>query len=162
MSDIPRVAMTPEQLPQQRIHEVVALPPEPANFDPVVCFGSDKMGIFPKRRPTKMLYLGSAEWAWSPMNGRITAYHLHRGRTHWLLNLQNLDVDDPQFEWVVGAYATATCKDARQVAIHLMMALWQNEASDCHLDRFHWLNQSAFLTVSDWMAIGRAVWEAKA
>jgi hypothetical protein len=32
MSDIPRVAMTFEQLPQQRIHEVVAFPPDYADF----------------------------------------------------------------------------------------------------------------------------------
>ena len=161
MSDTPRIAMTPEQLPQQRIHVVVALPPEPADFDPVICFGSDALGIFPKRRPRTMLYLGSAEWAWSPMNGRITAYHLHRARNHWLLYLQDLDPDDYQYEWVVGAYAATTCKDARQVAIHLMLALWQDEVSSCDLDHFHWINQSGFLTVSDWLAMGRAVWEAK-
>jgi hypothetical protein len=103
MSDTPRIAMTPEQLPRQRIHEVVALPPEPADFDPVVCYGSDALGIFPKRRPSRMHYLGSTEWAWGPMNGRITAYLLHRGRNHWLLYLQDLDPNDRQFEWVVGA-----------------------------------------------------------
>ena len=53
MSDTPRIAMTPEQLPRQRIHEVVALPPEPADFDPVVCYGSDALGIFPKQRPSR-------------------------------------------------------------------------------------------------------------
>jgi hypothetical protein len=161
MSDTPRIAMTPEQLPRQRIHEVVALPPEPADFDPVVCYGSDALSIFPKRRPSRMHYLGSTEWAWGPMNGRITAYHLHRGRNHWLLYLQDLDPNDRQFEWVVGAYAAISSKDRRQVAIHLMIALWKDEASSCDFDHFHWVNQSGHFTVADWMAIGRAVWEGR-
>jgi hypothetical protein len=44
MSDTPRIAMTPEQLLRQRIHEIVVLPSEPAGFDPVVCYGSDALG----------------------------------------------------------------------------------------------------------------------
>jgi hypothetical protein len=71
MSNTPRIAMTPEQLPRQRIHEVVALPSEPAGFDPVVHYGSDALGNFPKRRPNRIHYLGSTEWAWGPMNCRI-------------------------------------------------------------------------------------------
>ena len=159
MSDKPTIAMTLNQLPLQRIHEVAALPPEPADFQPVVCYGSDALGIFPKRRPSRMHYLGSTEWAWGPMNSRITAYHLHRGGSHCLLYLQDLDPNDPQYEWVVGAYAAISNKDPRQVAIHLMLALWKDEASICDLDHFHWVNQSGLLTVADWMAVGRAVWE---
>jgi hypothetical protein len=95
------------------------------------------------------------------MNGRITAYHLHRGRNHWLLYLQDLDPNDPQCEWVVGAYAAISSKDRRQAAIHLMLALWKDEASSCDLGHFHWVNQLGHLTAADWMAIGRSIWEGR-
>jgi hypothetical protein len=65
MSDTPRIAMTPEQLPRQWIHEVVALTPEPESFDPVLCYGSDALGIFPKRRPSTVadwMAIGLAVW----------------------------------------------------------------------------------------------------
>ena len=158
MTDTPRIAMSPGVLPAQRLYEVVDLPSLPEGIEPVVCFGSDPDGIFPKRRPGRMSYLGSFEWAWSPMHNRITAYHLHRGRTHWFLYAQDLEPDDPDYTWMVLAHMRRSETDDRSAAIHLMVATWTAEAEDGALDEFHWINQAGLLSVAEWRAIARAVW----
>jgi len=158
MSDKPRIAMTPWELPTQRIHEVVDLPPEPVGFDPVGCYGWEPQEIMPKNRPRNMLYLGSVEWSWAPFSGRIEAYHLHRGRRHWLLYMQDLDPNDPEYTWMVAAYGDRKGVDEHEAAVHLVMALWREEISQGDLDHFHWINQDGYLSVAEWMAMGRAVW----
>jgi len=158
MTDKPRIAMSPQELPAHRLYEVVDLPSLPEGIEPVVCFGSDHEEFFPKRRPGRMTYLGSFEWAWSPMHDRITAYHLHRGRSHWMIYSQDMDPFDPEFEWMVTAYMPRADIDEHSAAIHLMTATWISEADDCGLDQFHWINQAERLSVAEWMAIARVVW----
>jgi hypothetical protein len=161
MSETPRIAMTPAELPAQRIYEVVDLPEIPTGFAPVLTLGGGADAPFPKRRPSSMRYLGSAEWAWGPINSRIDAYHLHRGRMHWCLYVQDLDPNDPEFAWMPAAYVERHGVDERTAAVHLMLAVWRLSASDFDLDPFHWINQAGFLTVPDCMAIARAVWGAE-
>ena len=81
----PKIPMSPEELPQQRIHEVVALPKRPAEFDCKVGYGCSPKGGLPKNAPIKSTYLCQVEWAWSPAHNRLDAYYLHRGRSHWSL-----------------------------------------------------------------------------
>ena len=81
----PKIPMSPEELPQQRIHEVVALPKRPAEFDFKVGYELVPYGELPKNAPTNSTYLCQVEWAWSPAHSRLDAYYLHRGRTHWSL-----------------------------------------------------------------------------
>lgn len=158
MTDKPRVAMSPTELPPQRLYEVIELQPLPQGLEPVVCFGSAPHGIFPKRRPSRLAYLGSCEWAWSPMHSRIMGYHLHRGRTHWLLYAQDMDPYEPDFAWMQIAHMPRGDIGDRAAAIHLMIATWALEAKEEHLDEFHWLNQEGLLSVADWNAIARAIW----
>jgi len=158
MTDKPRIAMTPGELPDQRIHEVVNLPPEPEGFEPVGCYGWEPEEIMPKNRPRDMLYLGSLEWAWGPMHGRIEAYFLHRGRTYWLLYTQDLDPNEPEFAWMVAAFGNRKDVDERQAAVHLVVAKWREEVIQGGLDHFHWINQDGYLSVPEWMAIAREVW----
>ena len=82
MTREPKIPMSPEELPQQRIHEVVALPKRPEEFDFKVGYELVPYGELPKNAPIKSTYLCQVEWAWSPAHNRLDAYYLHRGRTH--------------------------------------------------------------------------------
>ena len=61
----PKIPMRPEDVPQQRVHLVVALPPRPPSFN-VKCDFNHPMpdDVRPKGSPRKTTYLGSVEWAW--------------------------------------------------------------------------------------------------
>ncbi len=74
--------MSPSELPQQRIHEVVDLPERPKAFD---CHVDYNVRSLPKNTSTNSTYLCQVEWAWSPMHNRLDAYYLHRGRSDWIL-----------------------------------------------------------------------------
>lgn len=157
MTDKIRAPLSPAELPQQRITKVVDLPERPEGFAPVAGYDLPLDGIAPKRRPEEMLFLGGAEWAWSPAHGRIEGYYLHGGRSYWILYKRDIENDDPEFEWRVGAYVAKRGVDARLAAVHLMIARWRIEADD-GLDQFHWLTHEGFLSASDWRAISGAVW----
>lgn len=149
--------LSPEELPQQRITEVVDLPARPEGFEPVVDYDLAVEGIAPKRLPPEMSFLGGAEWAWSPMHNRIQAYYLHRARSHWVLYLRDLDPDNRDFEWRVGAYGRKRGVNEKTAAVQLMIALWAFEAND-GLDQFHWLTHDGLLSTAEWRAIAGEVW----
>ena len=85
MTNEPNIPMSSDELPQQRIHEVITLPPMPEPFDCAVGYCQFPKGSLPSGIPCNMACLAQVEWAWSPMNSRIDAYYLHKGRTHWSL-----------------------------------------------------------------------------
>ena len=51
----PKIPMSPEDLPQQRIHEVVALPQRPAEFNCCIGYELFPYGELPKNAPTTRL-----------------------------------------------------------------------------------------------------------
>jgi hypothetical protein len=157
MTDEIRAPLSPAELPQQRITKVVDRPARPEGFEPVVYYGLAVEEIAPKRRPAEMRFLGGAEWAWSPMHNRIEAYYLYRSRSHWLLYLRDLDPDNRDFEWRVGAYVQKRGVDEKTAAVHLMVALWAFETND-GLEQFHWLTHDGLISVAEWRAIAREVW----
>ena len=66
MTREPKIPMAPEQLPQQRIHEVITLPERPAVFDCVVGQRIYPKGALPQKPSPNATYLCQVEWAWSP------------------------------------------------------------------------------------------------
>jgi micrococcal nuclease len=38
------------------------------------------------------------------------------------------------------------------------MEFWKEQLEDGDLDQFHWINESAYLSVADLMSIAREVW----
>ena len=151
--------MLPGQLPQQRVHEVVALEPRPADFEPIVGYGVVPVGILPKDQPRNAAYVGQMEWAWSPMNNRLDAYYLHRGRAHWVLWTRYWDDNWGRWEWVAAAAVARRGVTERQAATHLLIDFWRAERAEGSLDHFHWINEGGLLSVEDLMAIGRVVWD---
>jgi len=158
MTNNPLIPMSPNQLPQQRIHEVVVLPSRPEPFDCVVGYGQFPKGSLPHDIPSDPDYLCQVEWAWSPANNRIDAYYLHLGRTHW--SLWSRYWDDNYGEWLDMAVGCVRRRDItrRQAATYLLLEFWKDEANENNLDEFHWINESVYLTVADVAAIAREVW----
>jgi len=158
MTRQPKIPMSPAELPQQRIHEVIDLPARPQPFDSVVGYGQFPKGSVAKKAPQNMTYLGQVEWAWSPAHNRLDAYFLNRGRTHW--SLWSRYWDDNWSNWAdiaVGVVPLAGIMQ-REAAIYLLLELWRHEATENGLDEFHWINEVEFLSVPDFSAIAREVW----
>jgi hypothetical protein len=159
MTRHPSLPLTPEQLPRQRLVEVVDLPSVPAEFEPTVCLFWMPDDILPKTRPRKMGFLGTVEWAWAPGASRIETYWLHAARRHWVVWMQDRDwTNDPEYQWQVAAYVSRAGVTPEQAAPHLIAARWREERDERELDHFHFVSNEGALTVPVWMAIGRAVW----
>lgn len=159
MTRTPSPPITVEQLPQQRVVEVVDLPSVPDHFEPVACLYWMPEDILPKQRPRRMTFLGTVEWAWSPMSGRVESYYLHRGRRHWIVWIRDRDCNDLDYEWTVAGYVDRTDVSADAAAVHLIVARWLTEVAESELDHFHWLLNDGALSVAQWVAIGRHVWK---
>ena len=158
MTREPKIPMSPEALPQQRIHEVVGLPERPEEFDCEVGYGVSPNSEMPKNVPTSWTYLCQVEWAWSPMNNRLDAYYLHRGRTHW--SLWSRYWDDNWGQWSDMAIGCVPRRGVTepQAAFYLLLEFWTGEVTDNSLDEFHWINETEYLSVADLAAIAREVW----
>ena len=158
MINEPHIPMSPDELPQQRIHEVITLPPRPVPFDSTVGYGQFPKGSLPSDVPCDMTYLAQVEWAWSPMNNRIDAYYLHKGRTHW--SLWSRYWDDNWNQWSDMAIACVHRRGVseHQAAVYLLLEFWRDETTENSLDKFHWINETEYLEVGDLAAIVREVW----
>ncbi len=160
MGDLPRIPMCPEALPRQRLSLVVPLLPRPAGFAGAT--EPPDGALPPENMPRSARYIGQVEWAWSPVNARIDAYYLstNRARTHWFLWLRLYDDnwgrwEEPQ----IYAHAPRQNVGARVAAIYLLLDAWSANIAEYELDRFHWINEAAFLSVEEIIAIGRIAWD---
>jgi hypothetical protein len=158
MTREPHIPMSPKELPQQRIHEVVGLPARPTEFNCDVGYGASPKGSLPSNVPHNMKYLAQVEWAWSPMNNRIDAYYLHKGRTHW--SLWSRYWDDNWSQWSDMAIGCVPRRGVSeyQAAVFLLLEFWRGETAENTLDKFHWINETEYLGVGDLAAIVREVW----
>jgi len=150
----PAIPMKPEQRPQQRVYEVLTLPQRPGSFHCRVGHGEVPEEAVPKKGPRVAIYLGQVEWAWSPMNNRLDAYYLHRGRRYWILWIRYFGFSE---QWHPVACVRHSEASRKQAAVYLLMALWQVE--DC--DKFHWINEASYLSVAELQAIAREVWSSE-
>ena len=158
MTREPKIPMSPEELPQQRIHEVVALPKRPAEFDFKVGYELFPYGELPKNAPTNSTYLCQVEWAWSPAHSRLDAYYLHRGRTHWSLWTKFWDNNLMGWEQFTVGYVPRRGADQKQAAVYLLLEFWTFDAQENSVDEFHWINEDGFISIAELAAIAREVW----
>ena len=154
----PRLPLTTEALPQQRLVEVIDLPAWPVHAEITVCLTWRPEEILPRRHPQRMLYLGTVEWAWMPLYSRFDAYYLQRGRHHWIAWIRDPFPNEAEDEWRIAAHAPRCGVTEEQVAVHLIAARWRAEAEERALDRFHLVSEEGVLRVPDWQAIAREVW----
>ena len=157
----PVVPLSPSLLPQQRLYEVKRLPEWPSGVRPVVGYPGE-LGVpdLPKRRSRHAICLCQAEWAWTPDHDRLEAYYLARSRRYWLLwrGLHNDETTPWSWEWGIVALVPHKGVEERTAASLLLASYWGFQRDDSHLDRYHWLNDTAYLDVGDVEAIARAVW----
>jgi hypothetical protein len=158
MTREPKIPMSPEALPQQRIHEVVGLPERPAEFDCEVGYGVVPGNALPKNSPTNATYLCQVEWAWSPMHNRLDAYYLHRGRSHWSLWSKYWDDNWMKWEQVAIGSVPRQGVNQKQAAVYLLLEFWAFDAKEGDVDEFHWINEDGFLSIAELAAIAREVW----
>jgi hypothetical protein len=161
MAEHPRVAMSPSDLPRQRLWLVEHLPPRPRGWSATV--DRPPPTLLPMSMPASARYLGQVEWAWSPMHSRIDAYHLSldRSRSRWLLWVRHYD--DNRGRWPsaeVEAFAPRARLAWRDAAMLLLAEYWTEARDEFDVDRFHWIAQTGVLEVGALSEVARAVWEA--
>ena len=158
MTREPKTPMSPPELPQQRIHEVVGLPERPEPFDSHVGYGVFSDNAVPQNAPTNSTYLCQVEWAWSPAHNRLDAYYLHRGRSHWSLWTKFWDNNLMGWEQFTVGYVPRRGADQKQAAVYLLLEFWTFDAQENSVDEFHWINEDGFISIAELAAIAREVW----
>lgn len=154
----PRIPMSPDQLPKQRIVAVANLGARPDPFHSVVGWDEKPAGVKLPHGPQKAEYLGEVEWAWSPMNNRIDAYYISKGRTHWMLWLYGFDDNEGSWSWLAVGHVPRKEASRKQAAIHLLADFWRMDKEDNGVDHYHWIADDGMLDVSEWRTIALLVW----
>jgi hypothetical protein len=156
----PKIPMSPGELPQKRIQEVISLPDRPADFSSYVGYGDMPEGTVSKNSPRNATYLCQVEWAWSPSHNRVDSYYLNKGRTHWSLWSRYLNDNDYPWKWVWVPVGCAPLHglDYQTAAIHLLIDYWRFDAKEGDIDQFHWINEEGFLSMGELTGIAHEVW----
>jgi hypothetical protein len=112
--------------------------------------------------PRSAQFVGTAEWAWSPMHSRIDVYYIstNRKKSHWLLWKRWIDDSDYRWRWESALYVYGTKRDIpkKTAAIYLLIDAWDYEREFLELEHFHILNAVELISVPEFRAIGRVVW----
>jgi hypothetical protein len=166
--------MQPDELPQQKVYEVVDPPKAPPGFQAsclMQCGCREDRNDYawcipevalPQRFPGAATFVGQVEWAWDPNHTRLDAYYIcsNRKRTHWFLWIRS--PDDNAWAFRMNSFLYAYCLrgkiDRKTAATHLLLHTWRYEAAESNRDRFDWINDAGLLTVSEVHAIARDVW----
>ena len=154
------IPMSPEDLPKQRLNEVVGLPTRPSDLKIQIDRHKPLSKHRPKGSPRKLVFICSVEWAWSPAHNRIDNYYLNPKPKNWILwnNWVN-DRDVPwSWHWDFIAYANRVDADERTIAAYMLMETWKMEAAYNDLDHYHWINNPGCLCVEDVQSIAREIW----
>lgn len=158
MSDMPYVPMRPDDLPDQKLVEIVGMEPVPEPQECIVGFGNVPQKYQTKEHPRSPLYLGQTAWSWGWRSDRIDAYYLHRGRYGWVLWARFPFDSDWYWEWEVAGFMSKAGISERQAAQHLLRAFWEYEKEENDLDHYHWINAAEFLSVRELKSIAVTVW----
>lgn len=141
-------------------HIIPHLADRPVPFDSVVGWDEKPMGFKYPHGPSDPEYLGQIEWAWSPREGRLNAYYLHKSRFHWVLWSRYYDDNWEKWDWTALGYVPIEQATKRQAAIQLMADFWRYEREFSDLGHFHFVDEEGSLSATDWQNIGRMVWPA--
>jgi hypothetical protein len=157
MGKEPKIPMSAEELPQQRINEVVDLPPRPEGLEIEVGYGVDYEAAFSVRlAPRLPVMLVQVEWAESPVNYGLNAFYIEGRRRHWLLWNRWFDENDwtPRWRWSLSGYCARKNVERKTAGIHLLLAFWAAEKGTAD-GEFDWINEEGLLSVEDVRAMAR-------
>jgi hypothetical protein len=158
MTEVPKLPMHPSDLPQQRVYEVVSLPPRPARFEFGVGYSGFPLGVKPKQGvPRSPELLIQVEWAETIYNSGVEAFYLQARRKHWLLWLRGLDDNACpwRWDWALVGYCNRAGVEKVAAASHLLLEYWRQEKLSFRRDPYDWVNEEGFLSVADIRAIVR-------
>ena len=154
------VPMTPEQLPQQGIVEVVDLPARPTGLEIITDWRELENLPIRRESPLTSTFLVALEWAWSPMHNRLQGFNLeHHSDGYWLLWSYFVDfVENDECPWALSAVCPDRELDERAAAIHLLTAALIEGRDVDMLDHYHWIADSGLITPAQMRVIGQRVW----
>ena len=161
MARYPKIPMTPDDVPRQRVHLVVALPPRPKMFQGFCDFVSPMPSeVRPKGSPRKMEYLGSVEWARGPRESRFDSYYLNPRGSYWLLWIRWQDENDwnLSWKWTLYAYGSRKSVDAKTAATYLLLDAWSAERDSLDLEHYFLIGETGLLSVEEISEVARNVW----
>jgi len=154
------VPMLPEQIPQQRLNEVVNLPAKPNDLKVYVDNDVPLKINRPVAWPRKLIYLCGVEWAWSPAHNRMDHYYLNLKPNYFFLWNHYLDdLSIPwKWEWLFLSYASKCKGDLKAISTHMLLKYWETECEDQGLDHYHFIGNTGLLNVEDIQALAREIW----
>ena len=154
------VPILSEQIPHQRLNEVVTLPEKPANFQVNVDYDVPLKKNRPVGSPRKLIYVCGVEWAWSPAHNRMDHYYLNLKPNHFYLWNHFLnDQDIPwKWEWSFLSYAPRCQGDLKTISIYMILDFWKKELKFHGLDHYHFIGNTGLLNVEDIQAVAREIW----
>jgi hypothetical protein len=161
MTRLPKIPLSPPQVPQQRLSEVVPLPQRPDSFNFVVGYGLPKSLVPKQGVPRSPELLVQVEWASSPMHYGVEAFYIQARRKYWLLWLRTLnDNCDPwKWTWLDVGGCDREGIEKQLAAIHLLLEYWRfhQDEKRAHLDSepYDWINEEGLLSISDVRSIVR-------
>ena len=156
------IPMTPDVRPSQRLNEVVSLPEKPDDLNVLVEWKNPiQPKRFPRGTPRKLTFICSVEWAWSPMNNRISNLYINQKPWGWVLWDNILDDHTVPWSWWWHfiAYTNNTKADEKTIATYMLLENWKDEIEHWDMDHYHWINNTGCLEVEEIQAIAREVWE---
>jgi hypothetical protein len=116
----------------------------------------------PKKMSRDAEYIATVEWAWSPWSSRQDSYHLHRGRTDWLLwgSSPNENGEEGHGRYIRAILAACPRRDieAKEAARLLLTYAWKCERDEFSLDAFHFLGNDGLLSGDQIDSIAEQVW----
>ena len=172
------IAMTPEDLPRQRLYQLIELPEPPWNFG--LLFGEALQKLQPSEPGEGASLIVQAEWSWSPMHNRVSNWEIGLDETkqYWVLwrsyqtreselaDWCDPDDDEEDHEWVAIWYSELAAACAKRdlgmhdASILLLKQAWEDERDgDMELDRPHFYGATGELNIHELRSIERAVWE---
>jgi len=169
------VAMSPEQLPRQRLFQLIDLPEPPQDF--ALLYGEALRNLRPIEPTEDASLIVQGEWSLSPMHSRISNWEIGMDETqqHWILWCCTR-TDESEAVWgdpvdentplvsiwyfeVVAGCARGNLSE-RDASILLLLEAWTDERDgDCELDRPHFYGASGVLNIDVIRSIEKVVWE---
>ena len=171
-----KVAMSPDDLPRQRLFRLMDLPNPPEGFE--VLSGQALRGLGPEDPKDSASLIVQAEWAWSPMHNRLSNWEIGLDGTgqYWLLwcashtddvelaDWCDEDDDDDDKQWVAVwcSQLVAACAKGDLPIDHASMLLllhaWKEEQLEMDLDPPHFYGATGVLGIDAVRSIEQVVW----
>jgi hypothetical protein len=172
-----RIAMSPEELPRQRLFRVLDLPEPPEGFE-LLDHNALKQ-LTPKEPGKDAELVVQAEWAWSPMHSRISNWEidLDDSGQYWVLWCSSrsdeveladpenaADEDEDERAWIAiwDSELVAACAKGKleieEVTALLLLHAWTEDRMMNELDPPHFYGATGVLDIDVLRTVERAVW----